>query len=69
MAIHAQATRQHLHSLVDIVDDTGLETLFNVMIRFVAEDYPLPDEIASHSTAAYEYKRGEIFLDKDINWD
>ena len=38
-------TRQRLHTLVDMVDDVGLETLYNVMIRFIPEDDPLPDEI------------------------
>jgi hypothetical protein len=62
-------TRQHLHSLVDIVEDAGLNTLYNVMIRFIPEDNALPDEIESHAIATEEYKRGETFSDEDINWD
>ena len=61
--------RQRLHTLVDLVDEVGLETLFNVMIRFIPEDNPLPDEIASHEIAMAEFERGETVSHDDINWD
>jgi hypothetical protein len=63
------ATRQQLHTLVDRVDEIGLDTLYNVMIRFIPEDDPLPDEIASHADAVEEYKRGETIPHDAINWD
>ncbi|MCL2811311.1 MAG: hypothetical protein FWD25_05405 [Clostridia bacterium] len=63
------ATRQQLHTLVDIVDEVGLDTLYNVMIRFIPEDDPLPDEIAAHAAAMDEFRRGETVSDADINWD
>ena len=43
------ATRQKLHTLVDMVEEVGLDTLYNVMIRFIPESDPFPDEIASHA--------------------
>ena len=63
------ATRTHLHTLVDMVEETGLDTLYNVMVRFIPEDDPLPDEIASHAAAMEEYQRGEVVHNEDINWD
>ena len=63
------ATRQRLHTLVDLVEEKGLETLYNVMIRFVPEVEPLPDEIAAHAKATEEYRLGEIVSAEDINWD
>ena len=63
------ATRQQLHTLVDMVEEIGLDTLYNVMIRFIPEDDPLPDEIAAHAAAKNEYRRGEIINDADINWN
>jgi len=54
---------------VDIVDEVGLDTLYNVMIRFIPEDDPLPDEIAAHAAAMDEFRRGETVSDADINWD
>jgi hypothetical protein len=63
------ATRQNLHTLVDMVDDVGLETLYNVMIRFIPEDEPMPDEIESHAIAVKEYKNGETVSHDEINWN
>ncbi|MCL2399975.1 MAG: hypothetical protein FWC91_09595 [Defluviitaleaceae bacterium] len=63
------AARQRLHTLVDMVEEKGLDTLYNVMIRFIPEDDPLSDEITSHVTAMEEYRRGEVFAEEDINWD
>jgi len=56
--------RQRLHTLVDMVEEVGLDTLYNVMIRFIPEDDPLPDEIASHEAAS-----GETVNHDDINWN
>ncbi len=63
------ATRQRLHTLIDMVEKTGLDTLYNVMIRFIPEDEPLPDEISAHANALEEYRRGETVSMEDINWD
>ena len=62
-------TRQHLHTLVDMVDEVGLDTLYNVMIRFIPDDEALPDEIEAHAAAMEEFKRGETVRMEDINWD
>ena len=63
------ATRQRLHTLVDMVEEKGLDTLYNVLIRFIPEAEPLPDEIAAHAAAMEEYRRGEVVSHEDINWD
>ena len=64
-----RATRQQLHTLVDMVEEMGLDTLYNVMIRFISDDDPFPDEIASHAAAMEEYQRGDIVGEDDIDWD
>jgi hypothetical protein len=61
--------RQRLHTLVDMVDEIGLDTLYNVMIRFIPEDDPLPDEITSHIVALKEIENGDVVNHDDINWD
>ena len=63
------ATRQKLHTLVDLVEESGLDTLYNVMIRFIPEDDPLPDELTAHAAAIEEYNRGEYIRDEDIEWN
>ena len=61
-------TRQSLHTLVDMVEEIGLDTIFNVMIRFIPEEEALPDEIASHAAAVEEIQRGEVCRDDEIDW-
>ena len=62
------ASRQHLHTLVDMVDESGLDTLYNVMVRFIPEDEAAPDEIEAIKQARAEFERGEYVRDEDINW-
>ncbi|MDR1001478.1 MAG: hypothetical protein LBL96_11900 [Clostridiales bacterium] len=59
-------SRQHLHALVDIVEESGLATLYNVMIRFIPEDDATPDEIDAIAQARAEYKRGETVKLADL---
>jgi len=51
-----------------MIEEKGIETLYNVMIRFIPEAAPFPDEIAAHANAAEEYKRGDVVGEDDINW-
>ncbi len=62
------ATRQQLHSLVDLVEEIELNTLYNVMIRFIPEDDAFPDEAASHTVAMEQYKSGEVLREEEIDW-
>lgn len=61
--------RQALHALVDIVDDTEIETLYRVLIKFVPEDTPTFDEIKAINEAHSQLKKGEYVSHEDINWD
>ena len=62
------ANRQKLHALVDIVDETGLDTLYNVMIRFVPDDVATPDEVEAIEQARAEFARGEFVREDEIKW-
>ena len=62
------AIRQQLHTLVDIIDEAGLETLYNVMVRFVPDDVATPDEVEAIEQAREEFARGEFYRDDEINW-
>ena len=59
-------TRQQLHILVDMVDESGLDTLYNVMLRFIPEDDAAPDEVRAITEAREEYKRGDSVHLEDI---
>ena len=59
-------SRQHLHTLVDMVEESGLATLYEVMIRFIPEDEAAPDEVAAIAEARAEYERGETVRLDDL---
>ena len=43
--------KEILKSLIDMIDENDTETIFRVLIRFVPEDTPLPDEIVAIARA------------------
>jgi len=59
-------SRQHLHTLVDMVEESGLATLYNVMIRFIPEDEAATDEVEAIEQARAEYERGEVVRLNDL---
>jgi hypothetical protein len=59
-------SRQQLHALVDLVEEAGLATLYDVMIRFIPEDEAAPDEIEAIEQARAEYARGEVVRLEDF---
>ena len=61
-------SRQQLHALVDMVEESGLDTLYNVMIKFIPEDEIAPDEIEAIKQARAEFARGEGVRHEDIDW-
>lgn len=62
-------TRESLHALIDVVDDTEIETLYRVLIKFVPEDIATPDEVKAINEAQEQFKKGEYVSHEDINWD
>jgi hypothetical protein len=52
-----------------MVDESGLNTLYNVMIRFIPEDEALPDEVEALKAADEEFARGETVSHDAINWN
>ena len=62
------ASRQQLHALVDMVEESGINTLYDVMMRFIPEDEALPDEIEAIRLADEEFARGEFVRHEDIDW-
>lgn len=52
--------REKLHDLVDIVDEKEIETVYKVLLKFVAEDAPQQDEIQAIATARKEIAENRI---------
>ena len=61
--------REILKSLIDLIDDNDTETIFRVLVRFVPEDAPLPDEIEAIMKANQSIQTEGIISHEEINWD
>ena len=46
-------------SLVNCIDERELETVYKILIRFVSEDTPLPDEEEAIQESEGEYERND----------
>ncbi len=58
-----------LHSLIDQLSDSDTETIYRVLLKFIPETDPLPDEIESYNIAMKEIENGETMRLEDIDWD
>lgn len=61
--------REILKSLIDLIDDNDTETIFRVLVRFVPEDAPLPDEIEAIMKANQSIQTEGIISHEEINWN
>lgn len=59
-------SRETLKTLIDMIDDNDIETIFQVLIRFVPEDEASPDELAAIMEAKAD---DETVSHEAINWD
>lgn len=58
--------REILHSLVDIVDERELETVYRILLKFIEEDVAAPDEIEAIRQARKEIEKGELFSHEEV---
>ncbi|MDE5817825.1 MAG: hypothetical protein K2N41_01535 [Lachnospiraceae bacterium] len=62
-------SREVLKDLIDMISDNDIDTIFKVLIRFVPEDVPFPDEIEAIEKANRSIvKEGTVSHDA-IDWD
>ena len=61
--------KEILKNLIDLVDEQDTDTLFRVLIRFVPEDLPLPDEIVAIAKANASIEENGTLSHEDIQWD
>lgn len=60
-------SRETIKNLVDMIPEKDIETIYRVLIRFVPEDEPTPDEIEAIREAKAD--TGETVPHSAINWD
>ena len=62
-------SREALKNLIDMIDERDIETIFKVLIRFVPEDMPLPDELEAITKANRSIEEYGTTPHDEINWD
>ena len=62
-------SKETLKGLIDLIDDADMETIFRVLVRFVPEDKPLPDEVESIGKANKSIAENGTILYDEIDWD
>ena len=53
--------------MIDLIDEEDTDVLFKVLVRFVPEDTPLPDEIEALSDTSVN--RSKLLTSDEIDWD
>jgi len=61
-------TRQQLRDIIDIVDSKELSVLYQVLIKFIPETVPMPDEIEAIRLGRDEIRCGETLSHDEIDW-
>ncbi|MGN0385427.1 MAG: hypothetical protein ACI4EX_06045 [Lachnospiraceae bacterium] len=62
-------SKEMLKGLIELVPDEDIEILYNVVVKFIPEDAPLPDEIEAIARANKSIaEKGTISHDA-IKWD
>lgn len=60
-------SKEAVKNLVDMIPEKDIDTIYKVLIRFIPEDEPLPDEIEAISEAKAD--TSETIPHNAINWD
>ena len=61
-------TKEILKNLIDLIDEQDTETIFRILIRFVPEDVPMPDEVESITKANENIEALGTISHEEINW-
>lgn len=60
-------SKEALKNMIDLVPDEDIETIYKVVVKFIPEDRPEPDELDAIAAARAD-KEPTISHD-DIHWD
>ncbi len=62
-------SKEMLKGLIDLIDDSDTDTIFKVLVKFVPEEAPLPDEIEAIKRANKSISEAGTVSHDSINWD
>ena len=61
-------SRETFRGLIELVPDEDIETLYKVIVKFVPEDAPLPDEVEAIARANKSIAENGTIPHDAINW-
>lgn len=62
-------SKEMVKGLIDLIDDSDMDTIFKVLVRFVPEEAPLPDEIEAIERANKSIAKHGTIPHDAIDWD
>ena len=60
-------SRETIKNLIDMIDEKDIDTIYKVILKFIPEVSPDPDEI--EAIAAAKADRSATILHEDSHWD
>jgi len=60
--------RQHLHHVIDIVEERELAPLYYLLCKFIPEDIASPEEEEAILSGREQIARGEYVRMEDVDW-
>ena len=62
-------SKEILKGLIELVPDEDIDTIYKVIVKFIPEDKPLPDEIEAIERANKSIEKNGTISHDTINWD
>ena len=62
-------SKEMLKGMIELVPDEDVETIYKVIVKFIPEDAPLPDEIEAIERANKSIAENGTISHEEINWD
>ena len=62
-------TKEMLKGLIELVSEEDIETLYNVVVKFIPENVPLPDEIEAIERADKSIAKNGTVPFFAVDWD
>ena len=60
-------SRETIKNLIDMIDEKDIDTIYKVILKFIPEVSPDPDEIEAIAEAKAD--RSATILHEDMHWD
>lgn len=59
-------SKEAIISLIDNVDESEFDLLYHIILKFVREVKPFPDEVEAIERGETEYNKGEVYSHSDV---